>query len=125
MVYSIKEFQFRMFTLLNIIFHEQMDKHMEDSILSIKGTRNDLFAGKTECNIITFRGNKLTIDYEDLKRINYSYHTPGKDGYINFVDSSGKIIQFGDKNKLNDEKIKRTIDLIHENRNKTGNNRTA
>ena len=40
-----------------------------DSELSIKGTRKELYIGKTECNIITFRGNKITIEYEVLKRI--------------------------------------------------------
>ena len=43
-----------------------------DSELSIKGTRKELHIGKTECNIITFRGNKITIEYEDLKRIDLS-----------------------------------------------------
>lgn len=83
--------------------------------MSIKGTRKELYIGKTECNIITFWGNKITIEYEDLKRIDYQYCAPGQSGYINFIDSSGKISQFEYKDKLNDEKIRRTVELIHEN----------
>lgn len=83
--------------------------------MSIKGKRKELYIGKTECNIITFWGNKITIEYEDLKRIDYQYYAPGQRGYINFIDSSGKISQFEYKDKLNDEKIGRTVELIHEN----------
>ena len=61
--------------------------------MSIKGKRKELYIGKTECNIITFWGNKITIEYEDLKRIDYQYCAPGQSGYINFIDSSGKISQ--------------------------------
>ncbi len=83
--------------------------------MSIKGKRKELYIGKTECNIITFSGNKITIEYEDLKRIDYQYCAPGQSGYVNFIDLSGKISQFEYKDKLNDEKIERTVGLIHEN----------
>ena len=46
--------------------------------MSIKGKRKELYIGKTECNIITFWGNKITIEYEDLKRIDYQYYAPGQ-----------------------------------------------
>lgn len=82
-----------------------------DSELSIKGTRKELYIGKTECNIITFWGNKITIEYEDLKRIDYQYCAPGQSGYINFIDSSGKISQFEYKDKLNDEKLEGRLSL--------------
>lgn len=83
--------------------------------MSIKGKGKELYVGKTECNIITFWGNKSTIAYEDLKRIDYCYYMPGKNGFINFIDVSGRVTQFKYKNSLNDEKIQRTVDLIHDN----------
>lgn len=83
--------------------------------MSIKGKDKELYVGKTECNIITFWGNKITIAYEDLKRIDYCYYVPGKSGFINFIDVSGKLTEFKYKNSLNDEKIQKTVDLIREN----------
>lgn len=87
----------------------------EGKLVSIKGKQKELYIGKTECNIITFWGNKITIEYEDLKRIDYRYCAQGQSGYVKFIDLSGKITQFEYKDKLNNEKIKRTIGLIHEN----------
>ena len=83
--------------------------------MSIKGTWDQLYVGKKESNIISFWGNKKRIDYDDLKRIDYMYAAHSESGYIDFVHNSNKTDRF-EFNKKANEKILRTVELIHENK---------
>lgn len=82
--------------------------------MSIKGASCDLYVGKKESNLITFWGNKKRIDYESLKRIEFSYAKMGEIGYMKFIDNDNKSIRFEFTRRAN-EQIERTIELIHEN----------
>ena len=39
--------------------------------MSIKGTKKELFIGKTEINVINFWGTKKTIEYKEIEKIDY------------------------------------------------------
>lgn len=83
--------------------------------MSIKGSTQTLYVGKEESNIIGFLGKKITIDYSDLSKIDFCYFKIGKGGgYLDFVKSNGATVRFS-FNHTSNEKISRTIDLIHEN----------
>lgn len=81
--------------------------------MSIKGTTKELYIGKDESNIITFMGNKVTIPYEDIKRIDYLLAKTLKSGFFNFITHDNKKIQFEFGSKAN-EKIKKSVDFISE-----------
>lgn len=80
--------------------------------MSIKGTTKELYVGKTGVNLITFMGNKVSITYNEMKRIDYCYAT-SKKGYINFVTQANIIENFNFSNNVN-ELIQKTVDFIHE-----------
>lgn len=80
--------------------------------MSIKGTGKELYIGKTGVNLITFMGNKVSITYDEMKRIDYCYATTKK-GYMNFVTKTNIIENFSFSNNAN-ELIQKTIDFIHE-----------
>lgn len=81
--------------------------------MSIKGTGKELYIGKTGVNLITFMGNKVSISYSEMKRIDYCY-AAAKLGYINFIQTDNKIIRFDFKKTANDA-ICRTIEFINQN----------
>ena len=63
--------------------------------MSIKGTDQKLFVGKTESNIISFLGKKTTIVYSELDRINFSYFRMGKGGgYVDFINKTKSPVRF-------------------------------
>lgn len=78
--------------------------------MSIKGIKEDLYIGKKEINIITFWGNKETIEYADMKRIDYKYAETLNSGYIDFVANEEKR-RFKFNAKSND-KIGQAVDYI-------------
>ena len=80
--------------------------------MSIKGTTKELYIGKTGVNLITFMGNKVSLTYEQMKRIDYCYAT-SKKGYMNFVTQANIIENFNFSNNAN-ELIQKTVDFIHE-----------
>lgn len=83
--------------------------------MSIKGSTQTLYVGKENSNIVGFLGKKTTIDYTDLSKINFCYFKMGKGGgYLDFIKNDSSIIRFS-FNHTSNEKISRTIDLIHEN----------
>lgn len=81
--------------------------------MSIKGTSKDLYIGKSEINIITFMGNKITVPYDDMKHINYCYAERKRKGYMEFLkkDRTYEYFDFGEK--ANDP-ISRTVAYILE-----------
>ena len=84
--------------------------------MSIKGTDQELYVGKTESNIISFLGKKTTIVYSELDRIDFSYFRPGRGGgYLDFIDKTGGKKRFSFNHKAN-KKIHQTIELIKESR---------
>ena len=83
--------------------------------MSIKGTDQELYVGKTESNIISFLGKKTTIVYSELDRIDFSYFRMGKGGgYVDFINKTKPSARFCFNYKSN-EKISRAIDLIKDN----------
>lgn len=81
--------------------------------MSIKGSGKELYVGKQTANIITSWGNKIKIDYSELKRVDYIYSSWGKPGYLGFVKQENTIsFKF---NQKSNEKIAKTIRLIREN----------
>ena len=81
--------------------------------MSIKGAGKELFVGKQSANIITFWGDKKQIDYNDLKRVEFSYARIIENGYIKFIRNDNKCIRFEFSRKAN-PKIEKFIDLIQE-----------
>ena len=81
--------------------------------MSIKGTTKELYIGKTGVNIITFMGNKISIDYSDMKRIDYCYASTLRSGYMNFILKSDTVEEFSFSASANDP-IMRTVDFIKE-----------
>lgn len=81
--------------------------------MSIKGTTKELFIGKTKINLFTFMRNRITIDYSEMKRIDYCYATTLHPGYMNFILKSDKIENFSFSASAN-EPIGRTVDFIKE-----------
>lgn len=82
--------------------------------MSIKGAGQELYVGKKASNIITFWGNKIKIDYDDLSRIDYMYASGLEAGYLEFVRYGNNIVRFEFGKRAN-EKISQTISLISEN----------
>ncbi|WP_395547870.1 MULTISPECIES: SHOCT domain-containing protein [unclassified Lacrimispora] len=78
--------------------------------MSIKGIKEDLYIGKKEINIITFWGNKETVEYADMKRIDYKYAETLNSGYIDFIANEEKR-RFKFNVKSND-KIGLAVDYI-------------
>lgn len=78
--------------------------------MSIKGIKEDLYIGKKEINIITFWGNKTTVEYADMKRIDYKYAETLNSGYIDFIANEEKR-RFEFKAKSN-YKIGQAVDYI-------------
>ena len=78
--------------------------------MSIKGIKEDLYIGKKEINIITFWGNKETIEYTGMKRIDYKYAETLNSGYIDFItDEEKRRFKFNTKSN---EKIGKAVDYI-------------
>lgn len=82
--------------------------------MSIKGAGQELYVGKKTSNIITFWGNRIKIDYDDLKRIEFSYARTLENGYIKFIGNDNRCIRFEFPRKVN-PKIQKFIDLMQEN----------
>lgn len=82
--------------------------------MSIKGTSKELFIGKSELNIITFTGNKITLPYCSIKRIDYCYATLLQTGHFNIVDYNSSLTKFDFRKTANDP-ISRAVDYIHQN----------
>lgn len=84
----------------------------------IKGTTQELHIGTKDSVlrtfIITFFANKIDIDYENLKRIDYMYAANSEIGYLNFVSFDNRETRF-EFAKTANEKISMAIDLIKEN----------
>lgn len=78
--------------------------------MSIKGIKEDLYIGKKEINIITFWGNKETVEYTNMKRIDYKYAETFNPGFIDFVTNEDKR-RFKFNAKSND-KIGQAVDYI-------------
>lgn len=78
--------------------------------MSIKGIKEDLYIGKKEINIITFWGNKETVEYADMKRIDYKYAETLNPGFIDFIANEEKR-RFKFNAKSND-KIGQAVDYI-------------
>lgn len=81
--------------------------------MSIKGTTKELFVGKSEVNVITFIGNKITIPYDNMKQIEYCFGRGFSSGNLTFVKRTNEKIVFEFSSKVNDS-ILRTIDFIAE-----------
>ncbi|MEJ8760612.1 restriction endonuclease [Enterocloster sp. HCN-30185] len=81
--------------------------------MSIKGKSQELFVGKSGINIITFMGNRISIKYTEMKRIDYCYANAIRSGYMNFVLKSDKIQNFAFTISAN-EPIGRTVFFIKE-----------
>lgn len=79
--------------------------------MSIKGTTKELYIGKDESNIITLMGNRVTIPYKDVKRIDYLFAKALKQGFFNFITYDNNKIQFEFGSKVN-EKIQKAVDFI-------------
>lgn len=82
--------------------------------MSIKGTSKELFIGKSELNIITFTGNKITLPYCSIKRIDYCYAILLQTGHFNIVDYNSSLTKFDFRKTANDP-ISRAVDYIHQN----------
>lgn len=78
--------------------------------MSIKGITEDLFIGKKEINIITLLGNKETVEYVDMKRIDYKYAETRSPGFMDFITKENKR-RFKFNGKSND-KIGQAVDYI-------------
>lgn len=81
--------------------------------MSIKGTTKELFVGKSEVNIITFMGNKITIPYDSIKEIEYCLARGFSSGKLTFVKQTNEKVIFEFSSKVNDS-ILRAIDFISE-----------
>lgn len=81
--------------------------------MSIKGTTKDLYIGKTGVNLINFIGNKKSVDYSEMKRIDYCFASGSRSGYMNFILKSHSIEKFV-FNASSNEPISRTIAFIRE-----------
>lgn len=81
--------------------------------MSIKGKSQELFIGKSGINIITFMGNTVSIEYSEMKRIDYCYASTIRSGYMNFVLKSDKVQNFVFAVSAN-ELIGRTVTFIKE-----------
>ncbi|WP_320976953.1 restriction endonuclease [Enterocloster asparagiformis] len=62
--------------------------------MSIKGTKKELFIGKTEINVINFWGTKKTIEYKEIEKIDYCYARSFVSGFIDFISHSGERERF-------------------------------
>lgn len=78
--------------------------------MSIKGITEDLFIGKKEISIITLLGNRETVEYVDMKRIDYKYAETRNPGFIDFITKE-KNRKFKFNGKSND-KIGQTVEYI-------------
>lgn len=81
--------------------------------MSIKGTTKELFIGKTGVNIFTFLDNRITLEYGDIKRIDYCYAAGLKAGFMNFITLQNAKEEFAFSTKVN-EPVQRAIDYIRE-----------
>lgn len=79
--------------------------------MSIKGTTKTLYVGKTEINLVTFSGIRVTILYSDMIGIEYSFAVGSKQGFMNFILQQGTKEDFKFSQKANDP-IQRTVDFI-------------
>lgn len=82
--------------------------------MSIKGTTKELFIGKEEINIFNFFGSKTTLQYSNMKKIEYCFATKIKCGYMNFISRTNEKTTFEFAYKAN-EPILRAVDYISEN----------
>lgn len=82
--------------------------------MSIKGTTKELFIGKEEINIFNFFGSKTTLQYSNMKKIEYCFATKIKCGYMNFISRTNEKTSFEFAYKAN-EPILRAVDYISDN----------
>lgn len=78
----------------------------------IKGNSKELFLAKTRVSILTLLGNEISIDYEDIKRIDYCFGSGLKSGYVDFITRQGKKEEFPFSSGKNDE-VQRGIAAIN------------
>lgn len=78
--------------------------------MSIKGITEDLFVGKKEISIITLLGSRETVEYVDMKRIDYKYAETRSPGFIDFITKEKK--RRFKYNKISNDKIGQAIDYI-------------
>lgn len=82
--------------------------------MSIKGTTQELFIGKTEANIINSKKQRHTILYDSLKKLEY-WLADSENGMLLFVTNENQKYSFVFKNSANDA-ILRTINYIKDKR---------
>lgn len=82
--------------------------------MSVKGTSDTLFVGKTESSIITATTKRKAINYESLKEIDYMYASGTEIGYLNFVDNSNQITRFEFAKNANGQIVK-TVEFLKNN----------
>lgn len=81
--------------------------------MSIKGTKDEWYVGKQQSNLITWSGKKITINYDDLEKIEYTFASTTL-GSVIFIKRTDEKIFFRFGTKANDS-VLRAIDLIKEN----------
>lgn len=59
--------------------------------MSIKSQGQELFIGKDKITLISFFGNKYTIDYEELLNVEYKFPTLLQEGYLKFYAGSTPV----------------------------------
>lgn len=83
--------------------------------MSIKGDWGKLYIGKDKINIISTFGNKDTIKYEEMEKIEYAFRSFTEGGYIDFYILHGKTKRFTFP-KGSNSPIQRAVDYIQEKR---------
>lgn len=78
----------------------------------IKGNSKELFLAKTRVSILTLLGNEISINYEDIKRIDYCFGSGLKSGYMNFITNQGKKEEFSFSSSKNGE-MRKGIEAIN------------
>ena len=82
--------------------------------MSIKGTTKELFIGRAGINILTLFAKQISIDYSEMKRIDYCMATRKDAGYMNFILKAGRVEPFPFPFGSNDLIVK-TVNYIKEN----------
>lgn len=80
--------------------------------MSVKGVTKDLYVGKEEISILTLIGKRISVPYEDMKCIKFSYGEKSKLGNMMFVRKDDTIVHFKFPAKANDQ-IDQSINSIN------------
>lgn len=81
--------------------------------MSIKGTTKELFIGKEQISVINFFGSKTTVQYSNMKKIEYCFAAKTRCGYMNFISRTNEKTTFEFAYKAN-EPVLRAVDYITE-----------